>query len=77
MSFSACLLCIILLVFSYTGHENTKYGIDNCLSAQDTHIISGSEDGRICFWDLVEVCIMVNVCISYVLGCISTDFCIV
>ncbi|XP_065179713.1 WD repeat domain-containing protein 83-like isoform X2 [Sycon ciliatum] len=39
---------------SYTGHKNSKYSIDNCLSAKDTHVISGSEDGRICFWDLVE-----------------------
>lgn len=29
--------------------------MDSCLSHDDAHVVSGSEDGRICFWDLVEV----------------------
>ena len=26
----------------------------SCLSSSDAQVVSGSEDGRICFWDLVE-----------------------
>ena len=40
---------------SYKGHTNSDYKLDSCLSHDDAHVISGSEDGRICFWDLVEV----------------------
>ena len=28
--------------------------MDSCLSSSDAQVVSGSEDGRICFWDLVE-----------------------
>ncbi|XP_077988063.1 WD repeat domain-containing protein 83-like [Glandiceps talaboti] len=42
------------LLGEYAGHQNTEYKIDSCLTESDTHIVSGSEDGRICFWDLVE-----------------------
>lgn len=38
----------------YTGHRNTDYRIDNCLNSKDTHVLSGSEDGTIYIWDLVE-----------------------
>lgn len=43
------------LLGEYTGHQNTQYVIDNCLNEKDTHVISGSEDGKIYFWDLIEV----------------------
>ena len=39
----------------YKGHKNSDYKLDSSLSHDDAHIVSGSEDGRICFWDLVEV----------------------
>ncbi|PIK55640.1 putative WD repeat domain-containing protein 83 [Apostichopus japonicus] len=42
------------LLGEYTGHQNTQYVIDNCLNEKDTHVISGSEDGKIYFWDLIE-----------------------
>ena len=38
----------------YAGHRNTEYKIQCCLSNTDAHILSGSEDGKIVFWDLVE-----------------------
>ncbi|XP_064387082.1 WD repeat domain-containing protein 83-like [Halichondria panicea] len=38
----------------YSGHVNSDYKLDSCLSQDDSHVISGSEDGRVCFWDLVE-----------------------
>lgn len=39
---------------SYKGHKNEKYKLDGCLSHTDGQVVSGSEDGRICFWDLIE-----------------------
>ena len=39
----------------YKGHKNSDYKLDSSLSHDDAYIVSGSEDGRICFWDLVEV----------------------
>lgn len=44
-----------MFVFSYKGHGNAEYKIDSCLTHDDAHVVSGSEDGKICFWDLVEV----------------------
>lgn len=42
------------LLGEYMGHQNTQYVIDNCLNEKDTHVVSGSEDGKIYFWDLIE-----------------------
>lgn len=39
----------------YVGHKNQKYKLDCCLSENDTHVVSCSEDGKVFFWDLVEV----------------------
>lgn len=40
----------------FTGHQNHEYKVDSTLNCQDTHVISGSEDGFVYYWDLVEVC---------------------
>lgn len=42
------------LLNEFTGHKNRDYKVDSCLSSSDAQVVSGSEDGRICFWDLVE-----------------------
>ncbi|XP_013396649.1 WD repeat domain-containing protein 83 [Lingula anatina] len=42
------------LLNEYVGHKNVQYKIDSCLSSSDTHILSGSEDGKVYVWDLVE-----------------------
>ncbi|KAJ3188406.1 WD repeat-containing protein 83 [Gaertneriomyces sp. JEL0708] len=42
------------LLNAYTGHTHVQYRLSSCLSNTDAHVISGSEDGRICMWDLVE-----------------------
>ena len=44
-----------LLCCSYKGHKNQDYKLDSCLSHDDAHVVSGSEDGTVCFWDLIEV----------------------
>ncbi|PVD23115.1 hypothetical protein C0Q70_16378 [Pomacea canaliculata] len=38
----------------FTGHKNTQYKIDSCLNHEDTLIFSGSEDGCVYIWDLIE-----------------------
>uniref|UniRef100_F6W1C5 WD repeat domain-containing protein 83 n=2 Tax=Ciona intestinalis TaxID=7719 RepID=F6W1C5_CIOIN len=38
----------------YMGHKNAKYMIECALNRKDDHVISGSEDGHIYMWDLVE-----------------------
>jgi len=38
----------------YAGVKNSNYKIEACLNQTDTHIISGSEDGKVYVWDLVE-----------------------
>ncbi|KAF9937959.1 vacuolar sorting protein VPS33/slp1 [Modicella reniformis] len=43
------------LLNAYKGHRNDKYKIRSCLSNSDAHVLSGSEDGKIYIWDLMEV----------------------
>ncbi|CAH1775938.1 unnamed protein product [Owenia fusiformis] len=38
----------------FTGHKNTSYKIDSCLSSNDTYVLSGSGDGNVFIWDLLE-----------------------
>uniref|UniRef100_UPI00358E0DDD WD repeat domain-containing protein 83-like n=1 Tax=Myxine glutinosa TaxID=7769 RepID=UPI00358E0DDD len=42
------------LLGEFTGHEASSYRVECCFSERDTHIVCGSEDGRVCFWDLLE-----------------------
>ena len=39
---------------SFEGHVNKEYKLDSCVTCNDTHVISGSEDGHLYFWDLIE-----------------------
>jgi mitogen-activated protein kinase organizer 1 len=39
---------------AYKGHTNNKYKIRSCLSNSDAYVLSGSEDGSIYIWDLLE-----------------------
>ena len=45
----------VLTYCSYKGHKNEDYKLDSLLSHTDAHVVSGSENGKIYFWDLVEV----------------------
>ena len=38
----------------YKGHTNTNFRIRSCLGMADSVVISGSEDGHIYAWDLLE-----------------------
>lgn len=39
---------------NYKGHFNKEYRIRSCLGFGDTVVISGSEDGKIYIWDVLE-----------------------
>lgn len=42
------------LLNEYTGHRNSKYQLNSCFSPDDSQVMSGSEDGYIYIWDLVD-----------------------
>ena len=42
------------LLQSYSGHKNKDYRIRSCLGMADTVVISGSEDGRLYAWNVLE-----------------------
>jgi len=42
------------LLNSFKGHQSSTYKIDCCLSHDDKYVVSGSEDGSLFIWDLVE-----------------------
>lgn len=43
------------LLNEYVGHKNEAYRMDSLLINNDAYVVSGSEDGDIWIWDLVEV----------------------
>ena len=42
------------LLQSYNGHTNHDYRIRSCLGMADAVVISGSEDGLLYAWDLLD-----------------------
>ena len=42
-------------IVRYKGHKGSEYKIDSALTHDDACVVSGSEDGKIYFWELVEV----------------------
>lgn len=42
------------LLNCFEGHINKEYKLASCLDSTDAYVISGSEDGKIWYWDLVE-----------------------
>ena len=47
------------LLTEYRGHKNSQYRLTATISFTDAHVISGSEDGKIYMWDLVEVFVLI------------------
>ena len=43
------------MCFSFVGHVNKEYRVESCLLSTDAHVVSGSEDGNVYVWDLIEV----------------------
>ncbi|KAH7332497.1 hypothetical protein KP509_20G090900 [Ceratopteris richardii] len=46
------------LLQEYKGHSCKSYKLDSCLTNTDAHVVSGSEDGKILFWDLVDASVV-------------------
>ena len=42
------------LLQAYKSHTNTEYRIRSCLGLNDSVVVSGSEDGYLYAWDLLE-----------------------
>ncbi|BFZ60031.1 WD repeat-containing protein 83 [Saitoella coloradoensis] len=42
------------LLQSYKGHKNSEYRIQSCLGKNEEFVVSGSEDGNVYVWDLLE-----------------------
>jgi hypothetical protein len=42
------------LLQAYKGHANTDFRVRSCLGFNDAFVLSGSEDGAIYAWDLLE-----------------------
>ena len=49
------------LLQSYKGHNNQNYRIRSCLALSEAVVISGSENGQIFAWDLLEGAIVERV----------------
>ena len=42
------------LLQAYNGHTNEAYRIRSCLGMADSAVVSGSEDGRLFAWNLLD-----------------------
>ena len=42
------------MLSEYTGHINRDYRLDCCLDHGDKYVMSGSENGQVYLWSLVE-----------------------
>lgn len=42
----------------FVGHRNETYKISSVFSYDDVYVLSGSEDGCVLVWDLVEACVV-------------------
>ncbi|KAF3165296.1 hypothetical protein TWF788_000817 [Orbilia oligospora] len=41
-------------LMSYKGHKNTEYRISSTFAMVDSYVVSGSEDGTVWAWDILE-----------------------
>ena len=46
------------LLAQYKGHANSQFKVESLLTHDDAYVVSGSEDGRVFFWDLVEATVV-------------------
>lgn len=49
-----CRKCNTLYKTRFKGHKHTEYKIDSILSNTDAYAITGSEDGKIYIYDVLE-----------------------
>ncbi|PVU94165.1 hypothetical protein BB559_003065 [Furculomyces boomerangus] len=48
------------LLNTYQGHTASKYRIKSCLDVNDEIVVSGSEDGNIYFWNMLQASVLGN-----------------
>lgn len=46
------------LLATYRGHKHTSYKLDSCLTPSDAHVVSGSENGQVFYWELVDAAVV-------------------
>lgn len=46
--------CVFYSCYRYKGHINGDYRLIPAFTNTDSHVIAGSENGKIFIWDLVE-----------------------
>uniref|UniRef100_A0A0N5AH90 WD repeat domain-containing protein 83 n=1 Tax=Syphacia muris TaxID=451379 RepID=A0A0N5AH90_9BILA len=46
------------LLADYSGHTGKDYRIESCLLSTDAHIVSGSADGNVYIWDMIEMSVL-------------------
>jgi len=51
------------LLQEYQGHVNNSYKTESCLSCDDVHVLSGSEEGNIWVWNLITGKVNTKLCI--------------
>ena len=44
----------------YKGHKHETYALESCFSHDDAYLCSGSEDGRVVVWRLVEATVIAD-----------------
>ena len=49
---------------SFKGHKNGKYRVEGGFIDNDAYVVSGSEDGFVHVWDLIEVYSFINILFS-------------
>lgn len=58
----------------FKGHKNKDYKVDSCFTNTDTHIVSGSEDGNIYYWDLIEAKVVHTIDKAHCSACYSLSY---
>jgi mitogen-activated protein kinase organizer 1 len=57
----------------YSGHTNSTYKIESCFGG-DSHIISGSEDGNLLIWDLLNTKVTSKITKAHSRAILSVDY---
>lgn len=61
------------LLNTYSGHKNSEFKIENRLTKDDAYILTGSEDGMVYVYDLVEAKV-VNKLSGHQRPCVTLDY---
>ena len=48
------------LLNEYKGHKNLNYKLESSFAPGDANVVSGSEDGRLLIWDLIDAKVLAS-----------------